>query len=115
MKRDWDTVRRILTRLEEMPSGELRPDDFADDEDVTNYHMNLLIEARLVEGACQVSRTNINRCKLTRLTWNGHELLDSIRRDSIWNRIKTKAQEKGIDMTFDVIAALAKQVMGEVI
>jgi hypothetical protein len=34
-------------------------------------------------------------------------LLDSIRQNSIWDKIKAKAREKGLDLTFDAVKALA--------
>ncbi|MGU5840274.1 DUF2513 domain-containing protein, partial [Aeromonas caviae] len=56
MKRDWDTVRDILTKLESLPSTDhyLSLGDFeltdVSDAYAISYHMELLIEAGLVEG-----------------------------------------------------------------
>ncbi len=46
-----------------------------------------------------------------RMTWEGHELLDSIRGDTAWNRIKSVAKEKGVDLTVDAIKMIAKIVL----
>jgi Hypothetical protein (DUF2513). len=42
------------------------------------------------------------------LTWQGHELLDTIRSKAVWERIKTTAKEKSIELTFDSVKALGK-------
>lgn len=42
------------------------------------------------------------------LTWQGHDLLDMLRSKPVWERIKTVAKEKGIELTFDAVKALGK-------
>jgi len=42
------------------------------------------------------------------LTWQGHELLDTIRSKAVWERIKTIAKEKSIELTLDSVKALGK-------
>ncbi|WP_090701935.1 DUF2513 domain-containing protein [Nitrosomonas aestuarii] len=37
---------------------------------------------------------------MTDLTWYGHELLDVIRNESIWNKTKSIFVDKGAAMTF---------------
>ena len=41
-----------------------------------------------------------------RLTMAGHDLLDTMRSTTIWEKIKTTAKSKGIELTFDAIKAL---------
>lgn len=110
MKRDWDQIRRILIKLEESV-GEIRASDFDDPEEVVDYHMNLLIEAGLVEGRCVVTRSQVRSCRIERMSWNGHELLDTMRNQSMWNRIKESAMDKGISLSFEVIMSLAKNLI----
>ncbi|WP_421331990.1 DUF2513 domain-containing protein [Aeromonas veronii] len=56
MKRDWDTVRDVLTKLEGLPNTDrylsLGNFELTDEEAAytISYHMELLIEAGLVEG-----------------------------------------------------------------
>ncbi|CAH1388103.1 DUF2513 domain-containing protein [Candidatus Nitrotoga sp. M5] len=53
MNRNWDTIREILTRLEELPNTDsvLQLSDFTTDQAFEySYHTELLIEAGLVEG-----------------------------------------------------------------
>ena len=51
------------------------------------------------------------------LTWKGHEFLDTIRSKSVWEKIKSAALEKGLELTFDTIKKLSvvtlKMIIGE--
>ena len=46
-----------------------------------------------------------------RLTNSGHELLDTIRADSLWNKIKEIFKTQGIEMTFELVVAVGKKLM----
>lgn len=92
MKRNWETIREILIRLEELPDTDanLQLSDFPSDRAYEySYHSELLIDAGLVEG--QMSRTlglGPTHFFAQRLTWIGHELLDAVRSDTVWNKTK---------------------------
>ena len=92
MRRDWDTIREILTRLEDLPNTDamLRLSDFPSDRSYEcSYHVELLVDAGLVEGG--MSETLGRGPKdffARRLTWSGHEFLDAIRSDNVWNKTK---------------------------
>ncbi|MGF1645072.1 MAG: DUF2513 domain-containing protein [Thiotrichales bacterium] len=114
MKRDWDIVREILTRMEECstPGDTLSLSSFgAERAAEISYHAELLLEAGLVDG--QMSKT-ISRGPhdffLRRVTWSGHEFLDSIRSDSVWERTKRVFASKGIEMTVDLVKSVATEV-----
>lgn len=119
MKRNWDTIRDLLTRLEELPDTDatLRLSDFpADREFEISYHMELLMEAGLVEG--QMSKTlggGPTEFFARRLTWLGHEFLDAVRSDTVWNKTKKTFSAKGIDMTFDLVKTVASDIAGALI
>lgn len=114
MKRNWDTIRELLAKVEEctLPTEMVRLDDFPRERAAEiSYHMALLIEAALVKG--QVVNTLGPDAKdffAEKLTWSGHEFLDSIRSDSVWQKTKKAFSEQGISMTFDLIKEGAKQV-----
>lgn len=38
---------------------------------------------------------NINMARIIGLTWTGHELLDNIRDNTVWNAVKKKAVKYG--------------------
>ncbi|MGH8552850.1 MAG: DUF2513 domain-containing protein, partial [Methylococcales bacterium] len=46
----------------------------------------------------------------TRLTNPGHELLDTIRAESVWGKIKDTFKAKGVEMTFDLVISLGKKI-----
>ncbi|WP_234918767.1 DUF2513 domain-containing protein [Aeromonas veronii] len=114
MKRDWDTVRFLLTSLEALPNTDenLSLDSFEHETEEatysTSYHMELLIEAGLAEGVMhKFLDGGPTDFSAFRLTWAGHEFLDAIRSDTVWNKTKETFTTKGLDMTFDLIKTVA--------
>lgn len=115
MRRDWEVIRKILLAVEALPSTD---NDLDCDQiegvppDVAAYHMRLLRNEGLTEGGGRDSVPGGPPWQFANaLTWQGHELLDSIRGDTAWKRIKSTAAEKGIDLTVDAVKALARFVL----
>lgn len=116
MKRDWELIRVILEKTEELPDSRSRL--FARgvsgwSEDEVNYHLWLLLDARLIEGNC-ASKPGAGTtllCCATALTWKGHEFLDTVRSDRAWNRIKRWLNEKGFELSFEAIVAAGKSII----
>lgn len=114
MKRDWDTIREILTRLEEVTAKErcLRLSNFpADRAADISYHMELLMEAGLVKG--EMSKTfgaGPYDFLAIRLTWDGHEFLDAIHSEPVWQKTKKSFVSGGISMTFDLVKSVAADI-----
>ncbi|MFZ0870068.1 MAG: DUF2513 domain-containing protein [Rhodanobacter sp.] len=110
MKRDWDVVRELLLALEEKDDVTTNRNTLPGrDQQVVAYHIQILGEARLIHGGA--SPTGHEERLIShafRLTWSGHELLDKMRDDTTWNKIKHKASSKGVDLSFQVIGMLAK-------
>jgi hypothetical protein len=118
MKRDWDVVRRILLKLEELgnTASYLQPDGVNGyDHDLVSYHMQLLDEAGLIDADCIRGIGTPLTCLAKRLTWRGHEFLDQIRQDTVWNKVKGSAREKGLDLSLDVIVSLAKTIINSLL
>lgn len=114
MKRDWDIIRSILVRVEEMPpeEGALQLSAFPiEQRAAVSYHMELLIEAGLVSG--KMSKTlgpgPFNFIAM-RLTWQGHEFIDAIRSDTVWQKTKKSFVSNGISMTFDLVKSVATDI-----
>lgn len=114
MKRDWDVIREVLTEVEgltsadrirkQYASGDLG-DGTADDPKVE--HAFMLFDAGLLSG--KSSNGNNGRVVfLPELSWEGRDLLDTMRSKPVWDRIKVVAQEKGIELTVDAVKALGK-------
>lgn len=118
MKRNWDTIRKIMLAVEAMPdegSTLASADVTGIDSEAVFYHMRLLIESSLAVGNCPEMLSGPSHGWLTRLTWDGHELLDNIRRDTVWNKIKETARIKGVDLGMDTVKAIAAIVAGKLI
>lgn len=119
MKRNWDTIRLILTKVEGKHDSSyalllqhFEPFDNLDQFEIS-YHVRLLLEIGLVEGRIDgpVGGGKPATFAILRLTWAGHEFLDSIRSDTVWNKTKETFTTKGLDMTFETIKAVAAAAM----
>lgn len=119
MKRNWDTIRLILTKVEGKHDSSyalllqhFEPFDNLDQFEIS-YHVRLLLEIGLVEGRIDgpVGGGKPATFAILRLTWAGHEFLDSIRSDTVWNKTKETLTTKGLDMTFETIKAVAAAAM----
>lgn len=76
--------------------------------------MRLLDEAGYVEGRFRSSSTSdgaIHAAVVLRMTNAGHELLDTIRSDTVWTKIKHQSKSRGLELTFDLVMTLGKKVM----
>ena len=114
MQRNWELVRDILTALEvrDTARGVLRPEQVSGyPPEVVSYHFYILNEAGLIEASCFKPISGPMDCNGRNLTWAGHEFLDSIRNDTAWNKIKTTAKSKGVDLSFEVIKQVAVVVI----
>ena len=110
MKRDWDTIREILTTLENnTSSNNIQLSDFPSQEaENISYHVELLLEANLVDGEMdEILGREPSDFDISRLTWNGHEFLDSINNDTVWNKTKKSFASNGISMTIELIKSVA--------
>jgi len=111
MKRNWDQIREILIRLEEATTTDdfLRLSSFPQERaHEISYHVELLIEAGLING--HMSKTlgrGPHDFFVARLTWNGHEFLDAIRSNTIWQKTKSSFASQGLSMTFDLVKTVA--------
>ena len=111
MKLDYELLRNILEHIEEVTDGQERhtvsrdtfPDSLVQCEsfDILAYHFDILCLNEFVEGMVLRSplgghrvATNIDYFSLT---FDGHKLLDSMRNETMWNKIKSQAQEFGVE------------------
>jgi Hypothetical protein (DUF2513) len=114
MKRNWDTIREILGRLEETGAedGPLQLSAFPKERAAEiSYHMELLLEAGLVKGnMIRVLDPGPTNFFVTRLTWQGHEWLAAVRSDTVWQKAKKSFVSSGISMTFDLVKSVATDI-----
>lgn len=110
MKRDMDLVRLILLKIEETEN----PDELYNfiiegyTREELIYHLGLLNEAGMLSDYNPVyAGGGVYFYSVSKLTWEGHDFLDSIRDNSQWKKIKDTAKEHGLPMVIDVIKTLA--------
>ena len=136
MKRDWDLIRKQLIDVEEEKElfTELPQEPIWGDQNEDTYiaqlkeykalesricgHFELLINNGYIEGLRVKRSADGSFCyslHSPRLTMAGHDLLDTMRSSKIWDKIKTTAKTKGIELTFDAIKALSAFVLKSVL
>ncbi|MGD1096687.1 MAG: DUF2513 domain-containing protein [Bryobacteraceae bacterium] len=113
VERNTDLVRAILLAVEKNPEMDYNHEFFIGSPELTiaeysteqiGYHVTLLIEEGFLTGNPVVP-------SVTGLKWAGHEFLDSIKTQSIYEA--TKQRLAGLpSVTFKVFAAVA-QAIGE--
>lgn len=120
MKRDWDVVRDVLIEVEGLTADErntfiygIGPEN-ADMDAAKSEHAFLLWKANFV-SAIDASTLGGKAILSPELTWQGHDLLETMRSKAVWERIKTTAKDKGIELTFDAVKALGKVALDLVI
>lgn len=117
MKRDWELIRKILIKLEQMAeeSLPLKDDQFEGvDPDTVSYHFKIMGQAELIETDVITIRGN-SLYSAKAITWQGHEFLDKIRNDTVWNKSKAMLKNKGIDLSFDVLKSAATTIISQLI
>lgn len=108
MKRDWELIRQILLAIEAKPDdswlGAGQIEGYSTEE--VSYHYKILTQAGLIEADFKGGLWWAKE-----LTWQGHELLSSIRERTLWNRIKEEIREKGLAMSFEAVKAVASELV----
>lgn len=114
MRRDMDLIRELMLKLEEMPRtlgivhqlepglGAVAVDGYSSDE--IGYHLDLINEAGFLETYGSMNSGDI---LFDRLTWSGHDFVDSVRNPDVWAKTKKGAEAAG-GFTVDLLKDLAK-------
>lgn len=108
MRRDMDLIRELLLAIEARPLGS--SEDIAvegHDRETVAYHLALLQEAGLIDALVdEIYGEAVPQVIVKRLTWDGHEFLDSARNQTVWARTKAIVREKGGDISFTLFREL---------
>ena len=116
MKRDPDLVRDILVQIEDgweyfsttsdetaAILGTENEESLSEEEaERIDYHMHLLVGAGFIETQGTGDGWIVNR-----ITWAGHDFLDSVRDDEVWSQTKAGVKHAG-GFTIDLAKELAK-------
>ena len=121
MKRDMDLARSILFAIE---ASEDDPRGWVEDlgsfeghsDTVVSYHVKLLYEAGFIEADDLSTAGEGNfRWLAKQLTWEGHEFIDTARKDSLWERAKRLTLDKtgglSLELLKAVLISLGKQAV----
>jgi DNA-binding transcriptional ArsR family regulator len=115
MKRDMDLARELLLKLEAEPLDgnlwRLDPDDLGISgrtREEISYHLEQLISGGLLDAERELSSQFVAR----KLTWAGHDFLDSVRDPKIWRTTKGRVKAAG-GFTIEILASVAKKVIEE--
>lgn len=134
MKRSWDLIRDILCALEEdrfveyVNSGGLSDKDIQKFTDLKSgrvdkesledakqkrrteiwLHVELLIDCGVIQNT-QFDRECLNNNY--RLSMQGHDFLDDLRNQEVWEKIKAQALKSGAKLTWTFITAATEQIM----
>jgi hypothetical protein len=114
MRRDMDLIRELMLKLEAMPrkpgiveelsagEGEMIFEGCSSDE--IDYHLNLIVEAGFLSTHGMMMSGAV---LFDRLTWAGHDFVDSVRSPEVWAKTKKGAEAAG-GFTVDLLKDLAK-------
>ena len=81
MRRNMDTVRSLLLKIEALGVDE----HFYTDDQEECCHLQIMKEGSLIEGWVADDGVDGLTAEITRMTWKGHDFLESIRNDCIKN------------------------------
>lgn len=99
MKRDMELVRSILLALEAVPEDEQVPNPLVIDgysEDSVGHHVHLMGEAGLLNTAdITASCSTSDQALAFGITWAGHEFIDTMRSQEVWEQTKQAMKDAG--------------------
>ena len=117
MKLDKDLVREILLQIEACPTpmGFVELNIPEHNHENVSYHVELLNEAGFIE-AYDLTTLDGYDWRAKRLTYEGHEFLDTVRDAEIWKATKETAKKVGsssLQVLFEIGKSLVKQKLVE--
>ena len=106
MRRDMDLVRSILMQAEEsdgpLDIGDIEPRGHTGEE--VAYHVELMQQHGLVTATVKRSYGGTALlCRVDALTWEGQDLLDAMRSDRVWARVRRAVSESVGTAAIDVV------------
>ena len=112
MKRDMDLIRKILFIVEQKKPFEVICNLSIEGYDIQEiaYHCEMMYQAGLIKyyyGEGCDNYDGVLSFQVQDLTWEGHDLLGTIRQDTIWNKTKKTLADKGIALTIGTVKTIA--------
>lgn len=127
MKRRWYVIQNILEHVE---AGDLR--QFCNSDKYWSYlenikisdndyvgHIEILVDAGIIKN-CEVRRDMNGEIILLNvngpfISMEGHDLLDALRDQNVWDRIRDKAKQLGVSLSWEFIKAAVPIVIREML
>ena len=113
MKRDLDLVRQLLLQIEALPAGppvQYRTSEIEDP--VLLAHFELVLGAGLVNG--KIARSQGARgdvISISGLTWEGHEWIEMVRSQAVWNETKATLLAGAGALTYELTRSAAAKIL----
>ena len=114
MKRDWELMRSVLLEVEALTPSQtanfkyFQPYASDDPEAERARHALMLYEAGYLNGTHASFLSEGDQLLAPVLTMQGADLLDKIKSESVWQKMKSIGKERGVGLAFDSIGGLAK-------
>lgn len=118
MPRDLDLLRLILLKMEsDSEARKFFSSSFATekyDEKTVSAHLKMLLDAGYIE-ASKVSRIGQPHDDyiVKSITMAGHDYLDTVRDDTVWDKTKKKVKETGLSVSLEMIKSVAVAMLKE--
>lgn len=118
MKRDMELCRKILLAIEEQYVDTalygLEVEGYSMQQ--VAYHCKILHDARLISDyKGHFASNELLDFGVGCLTWEGHEFLDKIREDTVWNKTKDVITQKGLPMVLDVVKEISQSIVATMV
>lgn len=117
MKKDWDAIRDILIKAEDLEQNKnLTLNDFDEAQHNLIIHQVVILEnAGFIQAIIPRTTAGINEFYLTDITFSGHELLNMIKNDGVWQKIKSYIKEKNVELSFEAIMIGGKYILNNLL
>ncbi len=115
MKLELQLMREILESVELEPPGKSiqRVITSQSDVHIVAEHIRLMIDGDLLTGNASVSQEQGSYFIVHGLTLRGHELLASIRNDTVWRKLLEKSASLGGGLTIAILTDLGQSYLKE--
>ena len=112
MKLDMDLVRELLLKVESLEPYRGKLSTKGNNNMVEAEHLELLIEANFCKGQFLHFLGETAQVEIYRLTWEGHQFLNTIRDDETWSKTKSTLNKFG-SFTIDLIQKVAVDIISK--
>lgn len=115
MKRDMELIRKVLFYIEEHSDSKTLIRQWEIEGHTTeeiSYHVKLMVEHGLVDGRSAGISGHL-LWYADSLTWQGHDFLDAIKNDTVWEKVKAGIHSKGLEISQISFGVLKEYVKAE--